>query len=209
MAQYIEKMVKGQVGLIWVPHRGDRVMFKCKDRTESVHAVVTSVSMAKGCVKAKDIEYMYTVPFIACRPSNRPVETDPPSPMDKWSVYKYREVRGHDDSQPFEAQILLNNKRVIYASNDGWGGGNEYQPDYKNNVSDEVVTHLHADAKVWAVQFGDLNPFEPIDTWIYWYVHERPLGITAAKHIADNVARMAQYKQPQKEETNELNTPQS
>jgi hypothetical protein len=156
-------------------------MFPCKGQT--IHAFVTKVSIKTAKVTASDGEFEYTVPFGAIKPSDKPVEKDPPSPMDAYEVRKYKEVAGHDDSQPFQAEIWKNGKKILIASNDGWGGSNNYSPaNWESEGCKEDLSQFHKDADAWQLQFGIKKPFEPADDWIAWYAYSRPVGITAAQY---------------------------
>jgi hypothetical protein len=54
--------------------------------------------------------------------TDKPVPTFP-SNMDKYSVKRYR-TNGGDETVQFTAEILLDGKKIIGASNAGQGGGN-------------------------------------------------------------------------------------
>lgn len=51
-----------------------------------------------------------------------------------------KEVMGHDDTLPFNADIYLNGKRIGSAWNTGWGGDSEYR--LGNDITESDKTAL-------------------------------------------------------------------
>lgn len=115
--------------------------------------------------------------------SDKPLVVDTvKTPMDKYSVVGYREIRGHDDSQAFEAFIAKDGKKILSAFDSGHGGEVEYQKLWGGNVEEQ----FHEDAKAWARQFNpDDTGYGAADCWISWYVYQRPFGVTAQAYWDD------------------------
>jgi len=104
-------------------------------------------------------------------------ETDP---MSTYSVTGYKGIKGHGDSDTFHATIRLNGKVVLEAMNDGWGGPNEYRGSAGRSAGDALETA----AKAWFAHYGYPEIFgETADMWLDWYVHDRPLGVTAREYV--------------------------
>jgi len=187
--KFIPVLKDGKTVLLKVPSKGDRIMFPCNG--ETIHAVVTKVSTKTFKATARTEEMEYTVPFGVIKPSNKPIEKDPPNPMDSYELRKYKEVAGHDDTQPFQAEIWKDGKMILIASNDGWGGSNNYQG------NPEVFSQFHKDAEAWELQFGIKKPFEPAGNWISWYAYCRPVGTTAAQYCKKYQNEMDKFMGPE------------
>jgi len=114
------------------------------------------------------------------KPSSKPVPVDTEStPMDDYKVIGYKEFNElSDETIAMHAIIKYKGKKIIDVCNDGQGGENMYHP-MLSDKSWNYVRKALSDADQWAQQFGEDKPFEALDSWIGWYVRERPFGITS------------------------------
>jgi len=106
-------------------------------------------------------------------------------PMEKWGVSNYEKwEHGHGDSETFHAFITYNGKKVLEASNDGWGGPNLYRPISNSPTYPhrDIEKMFYADANKW-MELGGCEPSEGADLWIFWYVVVKPQGITPAEYL--------------------------
>ena len=115
--------------------------------------------------------------------SNHPLPVDEPSPMDKWGVKSYKDSGMGEETAHFQATITLNGKVVIYARNQGRGGCNMYDQDFKNGVERSILADFAADAKAWGEQFGSPYNFELEDTWLDWAAHDKIYGKLAVDYF--------------------------
>lgn len=122
-------------------------------------------------------------PAGAFKPSNHPLPKDEPSVMDKWDVKSYKDTGFGEETPQFQAEITLNGKVVIIASNEGMGGCNRYHPAKGANRS--VIDQLVADAKAWGKQFGYPYDFEVEDTWVEWAGREKIYGKKAVDYFKE------------------------
>lgn len=96
---------------------------------------------------------------------------DDPSPMDKWSIRAYvADRRRSEETEAFSADILLDGKKVLVASNGGTGGCNLYRGD------GAIEQRLEMDARAWARQFGCELKYEAADIWVTWAGTLKPKG---------------------------------
>ena len=116
--------------------------------------------------------------------STQPLPVDEPSAMDKWGVKSYKDSGMGDETPAFQAEITLNGKVVIYASNHGTGGPNFYHRNPKSPV-DGVLDMLEADTKAWGKQFGCPYDFETEDSWLEWAAREKIYGKTAVNYFKE------------------------
>lgn len=165
--------------------KGDRVEWD--DKGEMFYGVVTNggtkvtVMQDGGQFKLKGGAGGFNL-------SNHPLAVDKPSSMDKWSVKSFKEfMHGHGDSATFHAKICLNGKVVGTAENDGWGGCNLYHFDKG------VYGKFSDDVKSWVAQFGYSDMLEAEDTWLFWFVNEKPYGVTAEDKIAEDKKSMESF----------------
>jgi len=109
-----------------------------------------------------------------------------PSDMDKYSVVSYKEFREMSrDSTAFAAKIKRGKKVIAEATNDGWGGCTMIYPVEGRR---EALDTFAAEARKWAIRFGkNEKPIEPDDTWIFWWVHCRPYGMTAEMYLGKEI----------------------
>lgn len=68
----------------------------------------------------------------------------------KIEIRKYREVMGHDDSLPYNAELWVNNQHFADCFNDGWGGETTILPK-DNKLLEEVCTTIGRES---ITQFG-------------------------------------------------------
>lgn len=104
--------------------------------------------------------------------------------MKDYTVTGYKETYGHDDSQPFMAMVRYKGKAILEASNDGWGGPNNYYPhNLKDNKAGEVFAQK---AKEWFLSItGADRVIEAEDMWLEWEVQQRPFGVSAREYLSD------------------------
>ena len=158
--------------------KGDRVEFPQKGVTK--YGVVSKGGAKKITVVLDGAEFEVKGHPNAFQPSNHPLPKDlVDSPMDKYSVVGYKKQVGHDDSECFVAYVTKNGKKILRAYDSGHGGGVEYHGVNGQYRNSEDEKQYYADAKAWAIQFGDNNGFGAADCWIEWYIYERPYGVTA------------------------------
>lgn len=164
--------------------KGDRVQTEYKGQT--VHGTVLRIAAGMAKVAVDGGRYTLRGPVTTFRPSDVQAPRDPPTPADRWAVTGYRSIRGHGDSPTFHAWVTLDGRRVLEAMNDGHGGCNEYRGDIA------VQQQLRADTTAWAEALcpGALT-FEQADTWLDWYVNQRPLGVLARTMLEEFKASMA------------------
>lgn len=100
------------------------------------------------------------------------------TPMDAYEVRGYRVVAGHDDSTPFVASIFRDGKKILSASDDGWGGGSCYH----GEPADEQK--FYEDAQKWAAINGRKAPTGgSADLWVEWVVSRKPFGVMARDYL--------------------------
>ena len=110
--------------------------------------------------------------------SNKELPKDPPNPMDKWSIKKYKAIEGND-GYCFSAIIYYEEKPVLEVHNSGNGGPNVYY-----GLSDaRYMKELENATKAWVKQFNNDDHFEIEDLWVEWYVSQRPYGVTAEMYL--------------------------
>ena len=159
--------------------KGDRVEFE--DKNQMFYGVVARGGKKKIRVVIDGGQREVSGHPSLFNYSDKEMPSDPPSAMDKWSVKKYKEIEGHGDTPTFSANICLNGKPVIFVSNNGWGGPNEYRPvDYN---TEDVIDKFSTDIKSWCEQFGCESTSGMDDIWVDWYVYKRPYGVTAQDEI--------------------------
>ena len=113
------------------------------------------------------------------RKSNHPLPVDEPSIMDKYSIVKYKNSGFGDETPQFNAEIALNGKVVMWASNNGQGGCNMYR-------GDRIVREqFSADATEWGKQFGYPYKIEVEDTWVEWAAREKIYGVLAVDYFKE------------------------
>ena len=59
-----------------------------------------------------------------------------------FSLRKFSEVKGHDDSLPYVATLYINNKKVCFLHNDGWGGETTIVEIYNTKLFKEVENEI-------------------------------------------------------------------
>lgn len=136
----------------------------------------------------------------AFRISKYPLPTDEPSAMDKWTIKSYKDSGFGDETPQFHAEIALNGKVVITASNHGTGGCNNYHP--VNAVDGkywDTIDQLKTDATEWGKQFGYPYDFEVEDTWVEWASREKIYGKKAVDYFKEysgviNTANSGEFK---------------
>lgn len=163
-----------------IEQKGARVQFEHEGR--ALQGIVIKGDMFEARIRAGLMEI--TIPQGDFQKSDIEVPLDPPTPMDRWSVRKYKPVNAlSEETIAFTAEILLDGRKVIDASNQGHGGCNTYHGER------QYIDQLEADATVWATLCGDERPSESADTWVGWYGEDKPIGVTATEHFAESKAR--------------------
>lgn len=158
--------------------RGDRVKWVDEETKEERLGVVEKASLPFLTVVMDGGESTIKAVAGVFSPSDKPLPTDGvPTPMDAYEVKGYRKTAGHDDSQPFVGAVHRDGRKILDASNDGWGGCNRYRGDMAD------VRRMHDDAKAWAAAFGHGDTIEPEDLWLDWYANYRPYGGLAADYL--------------------------
>ena len=158
--------------------KGDRVEFTDKGVTK--YGVVSKGGSKKVEVTLDGAEYCVRGSAGAFRKSDYPLPVDTePSPMDNYAVTGYKEFKSFDGGG-FNAYITYKGKKILEAFDEGNGGevnihGIGGTP-YARSPEEEK---FYADAKAWAIQFGDSNGFGAVGMWFEWYVYERPYGVTS------------------------------
>lgn len=169
--------------------KGDRVCWRSTDEEGNVtlkHGTITkggknivaTMDGGKYEVKGKPTQFRY---------SDKPIPKDPTSPMDDYSVTKYKEIpEMSDETTAYVATISYKGKPVLQAQNQGCGGDTMLHliANEPLTVSSSIDMFIKA-AKAWATQFGQTKPFEAYDEWIDWYVNYRPFAVTAAAYNED------------------------
>jgi hypothetical protein len=155
---------------------GERV--RIADRGRFIEGYVISGDIFSA--KVRSGLAIYTAPQAVLSKSEVVPPVDPPSPMDKWSIGKYRaNEAASQETTFFTAEILLDGKKVIDARNDGHGGCNFYHGPH------EIVQRFMEDARAWAIQHGEEDPFEPDGTWVDWAATAKPYKFTATEYFAE------------------------
>lgn len=173
--------------------KGDRVEFD--DNGVTKYGVVSKGGAKKIEVIADGAEFIVKGHAAGFRPSNQPIPMDSePSPMDDYGVKGYKEFKSFDGGG-FNAYITYKGKKILEAFDEGNGGevsthGIGGTP-YSRSPEEEK---FYADAKAWAIQFGDSNGFGAVGMWFDWYVHERPYGVTARMYWDKFNKKLASWK---------------
>ena len=169
--------------------KGDRVEYTQKGETK--YGVVLKGGAKKITVVLDGGQLQVSGHPDCFKLSDKPLAVDTvKTPMDKYSVVGYREVRGHDDSQAFEAFIAKDGKKILSAFDSGHGGGVEY---HRVNGSEDEE-QFYSDVKAWARQFfPEDNGYGSADCWIEWYVNQRPYGVTAQAYWDDYKAMLNEH----------------
>lgn len=157
--------------------KGDRVEFN--DRDGTVKAGVVERGGAKVTVVLDGGKMQMRGPASLFKLSDKPLPKDPPHPMDDWDIVGYK-AAGGEETIRFEATITYKGKKVLHASNGGFGGSNQYGA--LRGVDRAIEKKFFDDARQWAADHGADNPFEPEDSWVTWKTNEAPYGITAQNH---------------------------
>jgi hypothetical protein len=156
-------------------------------------------TVVKGGVKVSviqdgDLKHEVRGPAGAFQPSTQPLPQDEPSVMDKYTVKKYKELRG-EETRCFECEVHGPNGIVLYARNSGTGGSDSFWPGKQGmNMKSPEYLAFFDDAKAWVTQFGYPDMSEPAEWWLEWYQHERPYGKLAKDSISEFKAQMEQYR---------------
>jgi hypothetical protein len=117
-------------------------------------------------------------------PSQKPIEKDPPSEMDRWGLKGYKAYPSmSEETECFEATITLNGKPVLAARNEGRGGSNSYYPLKGAPVG--VIGMFEEDATKWAQSHGTTLTFELHDLWIDFKANKADYGVTSKAYWAD------------------------
>jgi hypothetical protein len=112
------------------------------------------------------------------RPTTTPAPVSAPSVMDRWRLKSYQRHKSmSQETTAFNATVLLDGKPAFFAENSGRGGCNLYRPIAPD--SHAKIDAFTADAKTWAKENGDDNPFEPDGLWIEWAGQHAKTGLTA------------------------------
>ena len=106
-----------------------------------------------------------------------------------WEVRNYHYyARMSEETPAFSADIFYMGNKVFRAGNHGTGGPNQYDPyDHRLAVKlDALEAKMH---EVFTSIFhNDRCAFDVLDTWVEWYVNDRPYGITLEAYIKDAYA---------------------
>lgn len=131
-----------------------------------------------------------SAPPQAFRVTTKSFPSDDPSIMDGYSIKAYKSIGG-EETDCFTATIKTPRGEKISVRNHGIGGCNFYHGDQS------TITKLRQDAQAWSSQFD--NPFESeqADSWVSWWLHSRPYGITAKANFAK--VKMLTDTRPQEE----------
>lgn len=114
------------------------------------------------------------------RKSDVPAPADNPSIMDVWTVKNYRaDRRLSEETTAFSAEVCLDGKVVLKATNSGTGGCNSYYGDHG------LVDRLEQDARKWAAEHGVELKFEAADLWLSWAGECKPNGQLASSYLED------------------------
>lgn len=160
---------------------GDIVSLECKGKTVSGRVQKGGVRLQVAIDGGK---------LVVSGPASIATKIEYPIPgcetMKDWNIKSYRVIRGHDDSEPFDATICYKGKPVIHAGNDGWGGCNTYhlvKPEYR-----DLLEQFRKDANAWWKEATGAEPkqySENEDLWIFYEWYVRPSGITPKDYLAD------------------------
>jgi hypothetical protein len=162
--------------------KGDRVEFNIKG--EIKYGVVYKGGQ-KLVVIEDGGEHQFQGHASLFKPSNHPLAKDEPSEMDRYSLRKYQEIEGQE-TRNFNAIILENGKPVLYVSNDGNGGCDDYRP-YNYEKPDEME-RFYASVRAWVTKFGYPDMYEAEGSWVEWWQHKRQYGVTG-KAFIDYIGR--------------------
>lgn len=180
-------MIKGKMF-----RKGNRVAFNMKGEVK--YGIVTKGGRGQIDVTIDGGLKEVTASALCFQLSDHPLPKDKPSEMDRYSLKGYREIDGHGDSRTFSATICENGKPVLKVMNDGWGGSNAYQPVNWEKHNKEAEERFFSAVKSWVSQFGYADMMEPEDTWVEWWQHQRPFGMTAEWMINDYKESMEKFK---------------
>lgn len=185
--------------------KGDRVEFKMEDGMNYGVVKKGGRNTIVVVLDGGDSEVKAGVRFF--RLSDKPLPTDKPNMMDKYSIKGYKEGGMNTDGLMFSCTLCLYGKPIAHISQGGHGGPNSYQfivKDYKNDTeiraSREVLNQFYKDTKAWAALFNYENPLEIEDDWVEWWLHMRPYGRTAEAYITQMDAELKELRAQMKKE---------
>ena len=174
--------------------KGDKVSFYHGEKKETVNGVVTKGGSNKVSVRlVGSMDTVFTGGVLAFRATTFELPAPDPSPssMDGWEVKSYKSYpRISDETLAYAAYLYFKGKKVVHAMNRGQGASDEYCPVGKNDYS--IVEKLEKDALEWAQTCGSTKPFEPVSSFISWYMEHRNYGVTARMFIQDGVTVIAE-----------------
>ena len=98
-----------------------------------------------------------------------------------------------DETVCFSANICKKGVPILFATNRGMGGPNEYSVSTSGLRSELEEFHMYA--KSWCAQFGYDDPVDAADLWIDWYTQEKPYGITAKMSLSKLVKMFSNHKE--------------
>lgn len=105
-------------------------------------------------------------------------DVEVPEVVRGYEVRRYQEYpRMSEETIAFNADIYFQGKKFAEAENSGHGGQTNV---YGNN---EMVEAFQKATDDWERECGVKKPFESYNTFIEWYVNERPYGVTSAMYF--------------------------
>ena len=159
--------------------KGDRVEFMLKNK--KAYGVVEKGGAKNLTVILDGAEEKITGHVSFFTLSDHPIPKDEPNMMDKYSIKGFKNGGINTDGHMFSCTILEDGVPIAYVSQGGEGGPNNYTPK-KPFTWDEIKTFM-AEAKAWCELFGYKDPIEPEDSWVDWWLNDRPYGKLGEKYF--------------------------
>ena len=160
--------------------KGDRVEFLLSG--ELMHGVVEKGGESPNVVLDGGL-HSIKGHFSEFKASDFPLPSDPPGPIDRWTVVKYKEVPSlSEETTCFSCEIRFDGRPAFRADNIGHGGCNSYRR-LSSAPQEATRARLLEDATEWFLLHDpEGRPFEPEDEWLAWTATQRPYGVTGAMH---------------------------
>ncbi len=110
--------------------------------------------------------------------------------MAEWSVSGLKEVAGHDDSFPYQADVQRNGRTVLIAGNDGLSGPDSFR-------ASSIANRDQPDALIAAIRQAVTDALGspdamigPEGSWVNWDWYVRPTGKTFEQYLKEEKAAL-------------------
>jgi len=157
--------------------KGERVEFMQVTK-ETAYGVVQKGGAKNITVILDGAEKQITGHVSFFKLSDHPIPKDKPNMMDKYSIKGFKNGGLNTDGYMFSCTLLKEGIPIAHISQGGRGGPNNYSP----MKHDDIKTFM-AEAKAWCELFGYKDPIEPEDSWVDWWLNDRPYGKLGDKYF--------------------------